>query len=191
MVGNWKLRHKTLFCFFFTFAKFSRLARVDFGSVLFQLFSTLVFSLYSFDCSKTYSLAANFIGKFAQTLNFPNLTAKFTLWTEKMCKKRVFRGFPENSEKTFRNFIASLQLSSNWQDSCPLYRMRCTKNEKGNFVRLKLGFGPKNEKKWCFGVFRYALEQFGILLCRTKDAQNQMVATQLVAQVFETRKRQL
>ena len=40
-----------------------------------------------------------------------------TLWTKKNVEKT---GFPENSKETFRSFNVSLQLSSNWQDTCPL-----------------------------------------------------------------------
>ena len=49
-------------------------------------------------------------------------------------------------------------------------------------MRLKLGFWPKNARRLCFGVFRYAVEQFGILLCHTKDTQNHKISAQLDAQ---------
>ena len=52
-----------------------------------------------------------------------------------------------------------------------------------------LGFGPKNSKRWYFGAFRYALEQFGVLLYQTKDAPTQIITAPLEAKRAETLKK--
>ena len=49
----------------------------------------------------------------------------------------------------------------------------------------------KTRKNGFFGVLRYAPEQFGMLLCHTKDNQTHIITTQLDAQGVETKKRQL
>ena len=108
-----------------------------------------------------------------------------------MSKKGFCGLFRKTPGKRFTIFIVSLQLNSNWQDSLPLECIRCTKNEKGNFLRKNLCFGPKNSKKWFFGVFRYVLEQFAVLLCHTRNAQNHKVAAYLDALGVETKSRHI
>ena len=52
-------------------------------------------------------------------------------------------------------------------------------------------FVPKNlQKTGSSGVFRSAVEHFGILLCHSKDNQADKIANQLEEQGVETKKRQ-
>ena len=65
------------------------------------------------DYAQTYKIASDLIAKGAQTIKMACLAAKITFWSKKLLKKRVFRGFQENSKKTFRKFTLSLKLGPN------------------------------------------------------------------------------
>ena len=61
--------------------------------------------------------------------------------------------------------------------------------KKATLYRKKAFWAKKTQKKGFFGVFRYALEHFGTLLCHTKDTQTHKTTALMKAQGVETKGR--
>ena len=61
---------------------------------------------------------------------------------------------------------------------------------KRQIMQKKIVFVQKTQKNGFFGVLRYALQQFGFLLCHSKDAQTHNNTALMEGQGVETEKRQ-
>ena len=57
-------------------------------------------------------------------------------------------------------------------------------------MQKKIVFVQKTQKNGFYGVLRYALQQFGFLLCHSKDAQTHNNTALMEGQGVETEKRQ-
>ena len=149
--GKLKTNAHKIILFFFLMFQFLKVSPVDFGSVLFQLVvhsRTLTLQLR---LRSKLKLSRRFDWKGVRTKNGKLDCKEVHSGPKKMSKKRVFRGFPENSKETFRRFTVLLQLRSNWQVTCPFERIRCSKNERGNFMQKNFVLGQKSQKMGFLG----------------------------------------
>ena len=156
----------------------------------FNSFSILVFLLYSLDRVKKYSIAADSIAKVVQTLKMAKLTANGYLLSQKNVEKTGVSGFSGNLQQNDWQFFRIGQFRFNIPKEFPIWVYKLHQKRKRQIMQKKIVFVQKTQKNGFFGVLRYALQQFGFLLCHSKDAQTHNNTALMQGQGVETEKRQ-
>ena len=111
------------------------------------------------DDTQTYRIVDHFNLKGGKTKIESQNSSQFLFTTSEI--SRVSRSWFSLREILltflFRIFIALLRLHSSSQYSCPVAWARCVSNIMDNFIRKRMGSGPKATKKWFFWGFHTLL----------------------------------